>query len=97
MNEIIIKAEGYLLRADQGFYTELGEGDAVLREMLAKVKGFFSQDEKPLPSVEVPIPSAEAEQSQEEGGVDTAAPQPPQETPSPEPQSEPSQEDQPQQ
>ncbi len=60
MNETIRKVEDYLRRREQGFYTELGEGDNLLGELLGKVKDFFSPDEKPLPPAEIPTTGQEA-------------------------------------
>ena len=42
MNETLQKAEDYLRRAEQGFFTELGEGDALLKNLVEKVKDLFS-------------------------------------------------------
>lgn len=60
MNETLQKAENYLHRAEQGWYTEIGEGDSLLRKLVNEVKAFFSQDEKPLPPVEIPATGGEA-------------------------------------
>jgi len=60
MNETLQKAENYLHRAEQGYYTEIGEGDSLLRKLVNEVKAFFSQDENPLPPVEEPTTGDEA-------------------------------------
>jgi hypothetical protein len=60
MNETLQKAENYLHRAEQGWYTEIGEGDSLLRKLVNEVKAFFSQDENPLPPVEEPTTGDEA-------------------------------------
>lgn len=60
MNDTLQKAENYLHRAEQGYYTEIGEGDSLLRKLVNEVKAFFSQDEKPLPPVGIPSVEDEA-------------------------------------
>jgi hypothetical protein len=59
MNEALKKAEDYLRRAEQGFYTELGEGDRLLKTIVEKVKAFLhGTTEEPTkePVAEEPTP-----------------------------------------